>query len=74
MPKAHEDLYHYWYEALREPYGVKIETSDVHLLARRLPKAREDLAMPELAGLRILKMSPTEAWIVHYAPKIPDPA
>lgn len=58
----------WWYEALHEPVGIILLTSDRHRLMNQLYAARVDAGKPEeLAGLSIC-MSPTaenELWILH---------
>ena len=57
-----------WYDALRSPLGLVLETNDTERLRSELYKVRTAADDPQLAALSILvsPANPTgELWIVH---------
>lgn len=62
-----------WFEALHEPIGIVVQTTNRTVLMNRLYKARSEYQSPEdLAGLSIV-MSPVsdkELWIIHKVVKV----
>ena len=64
-----------WYQALRQPFGVKVDTNDAERLKARLYMARKDADDPALAALMIQTspLNPTgQLYILHREIEIPD--
>ena len=63
-----QDLLEYWYDALKQPVGLILRTSDVEALKQRLYAARRAASDPRLIDLT-LATSPdfpeSELWIVR---------
>lgn len=75
QPPPIEPLLEWWFQALNEPVGIILKTSDRTRLTAKLYAARAAHSNPqELAGLSIA-MSPTaldELWIIHQIIKVED--
>lgn len=65
---AVDHLIRYWENALRQPLGIKINTSDRVLLRQQLYRARDGLANKEdFKGLTVTlpKTPKNQIWIIH---------
>lgn len=64
-----------WYQALRSPPGIPVESSDVKRLQTDLYRVRQELADPDLANLFLTpsRDDPENClWIVHKTITVPD--
>lgn len=68
------DLTHYLYQALEQPIGICLRTSDIESALSRLTKHRDEAQDESLMVLRVIKSRhyPShELWIVRRRPELP---
>lgn len=68
MSGGREGFLEYWYQALREPIGIAIETDAPERLRQLLYQARAKAADPQLSALMLIVpqgANSTEVFIAH---------
>jgi hypothetical protein len=73
MPDPNE-LLSLWHQALEEPYGIAIKTSDRSALSRALQSVRRAAEDERLDSLAVLfPYGPEELWLVRTDRPLPKP-